>query len=46
MKLTSVLLTILVALILQVTLARYMVGGRWVFDLVLVGVIFAARRIS
>lgn len=42
MKLTAVVLTVLVALILQVTLARYMVGGRWVFDLVLVGVIFAA----
>jgi rod shape-determining protein MreD len=43
-KLTSVVLTILVALVLQVTLARYMVGGRWAFDLVLVGVIFAALQ--
>ena len=44
MKLTSVLLTVLVAVVLQVTLARYTVGGRWVFDLVLVGVVFAALQ--
>ena len=42
MKTTSVLATIGVALVLQVTLARYTVGGRWTFDLVLVGVIYAA----
>ena len=30
------------AVVLQVTLARYTVGGRWVFDLVLVGVVYAA----
>ena len=42
MKLTSVLVTVLVAVVLQVTLARYTVGGRWVFDLVLVGVVYAA----
>lgn len=40
MKLTSVLLTILLAVVLQVTLTRYAVGGRWVFDFVLVGVVF------
>lgn len=42
MKLTRVLLTVGVALILQMALARYAVGGRWVFDLVLVGVVYAA----
>ncbi len=42
MKLTRVLLTVVVALTLQMALARYAVGGRWVFDLVVVGVIFAA----
>lgn len=44
MKLTWVLLTVVIAVILQVTLARYTVGGRWVFDLVLVGVVFAALQ--
>ena len=44
MKLTSVLLTILVAVFLQVVLARYTVGGTWAFDLVLVGVVFAALQ--
>ena len=34
----------IVAVALQVTLARYTVGGRWVFDLVLVGVVFAALQ--
>lgn len=42
MRLTWVLLTIFVAVTLQVTLARFTVGGRWVFDLVLVGVVYAA----
>lgn len=42
MKLARVLLTVLVALTLQMALARYAVAGRWVFDLVLVGVIYAA----
>lgn len=42
MKLTGVLLTVFVAVTLQVTLARFTVGGRWVFDLVLVGVVYAA----
>jgi len=44
MKLTSVLVTALLALLLQVTLARYTVGGRVVFDVVLVGVVFAALQ--
>ena len=44
MKLTSVLITAVVAIILQVTLSRYTVGGRVVFDLVLVGVVFAALQ--
>jgi rod shape-determining protein MreD len=43
-KFTSVLAAILIAVILQVTLARYTVGGRWAFDLVLVGVVYAALR--
>lgn len=42
MKLTRVLLTVVVALTLQMALARYAVAGRWVFDLVVVGVIYAA----
>jgi rod shape-determining protein MreD len=44
MKLTAVLVTALVAILLQVTLARYTVGGRVVFDFVLVGVVFAALQ--
>ena len=44
MKLTAVLATVLVAVTLQVTLARYTIGGRWTFDLVLVGVVYAALR--
>jgi len=43
-KLSAVLATVLVAVILQVTLARYTIGGRWTFDLVLVGVVYAALR--
>jgi rod shape-determining protein MreD len=43
-KLAVVLLTVAVAVVLQVTLARYTVGGRWVFDLVLVGVVFASLQ--
>lgn len=42
MKLTRVLLTVIVAVTLQMALARYAVGGRWVFDFVVVGVIYAA----
>jgi rod shape-determining protein MreD len=34
--------TMLVAVALQVALARYTVADRWVFDLVLVGVVFCA----
>ena len=44
MKLMWVLATIVVALVMQVTLARYTVGGRWAFDLVLVGVLYAALQ--
>jgi rod shape-determining protein MreD len=43
-KVTSVLLTVLVSVLLQVTLARYTVGGRWVFDFVLVGVVFVGLQ--
>lgn len=42
MKVTRVILAVTVALMLQMALARYAVGGRWVFDLVLVGVVYAA----
>lgn len=42
MKVTRVLLTVAAALALQMALARFAIGGRWVFDLVLVGVVFAA----
>ncbi|NQW02769.1 MAG: rod shape-determining protein MreD [Acidobacteria bacterium] len=40
----KVLLTVAVALVLQMALARFAIGGRWVFDLVLVGVVYAALR--
>jgi rod shape-determining protein MreD len=43
-KATTVFLAVLAAVLLQVALARYAVGGRWVFDLVLVGVAFAALQ--
>jgi rod shape-determining protein MreD len=43
-KATAVFLSVVVAVLLQVALARYAVGGRWVFDLVLVGVAFAALQ--
>jgi rod shape-determining protein MreD len=42
MKLTSVLLTVLVAVGLQMAAARLAVGGGWQVDLVLVGVAYAA----
>lgn len=42
MKLAAIVATVVVAVILQVALARYMVGGRWLFDIVLVGVVYAA----
>lgn len=35
---------VVAGVIAQVTLARYTVGGTWVFDLVLVGVVFAALQ--
>jgi rod shape-determining protein MreD len=41
-KATYVLVTVVVAVVLQLTLARFTVGGRWLFDLVLVGVVYAA----
>ncbi len=44
MRLAWVLVTVVVAVLLQVTLARFTVGGRWVFDLVLVGVVYAALQ--
>jgi len=44
MKLTSVFITAFVAIVLQVALARYTVGGRVAFDFVLVGVVFAALQ--
>jgi len=43
-KATAVFLAVVVAVLLQVALARYAIGGRWVFDLVLVGVAFAALQ--
>lgn len=44
MKAVGVLIAVVIAVVLQVTLARYTVGGRWVFDFVLVGVMFAALQ--
>jgi rod shape-determining protein MreD len=41
-KLAAVVATVAVAVLLQLALARYMVGGRWLFDVVLVGVVYAA----
>jgi len=46
MKLMWVIATMIVAVALQMTLARYTVGGRWAFDLVLVGVLFAALQLG
>jgi rod shape-determining protein MreD len=43
-KLTAVIGVVLLAVTLQVAFARYMIGGRFVFDLVLVGVVFAALQ--
>ena len=42
MKVTSLLLTVVVSVLLQMVAARYMVGGVWHVDLVLVGVVYAA----
>jgi rod shape-determining protein MreD len=39
-----VLLVMAVALVLQLALAQWTIGGRWVFDLVLVGVVYAALQ--
>jgi rod shape-determining protein MreD len=44
MRILPVVVAVLVSVVLQATLARYMVGGRWVFDLVLVGVVYAALQ--
>lgn len=44
MKFTSVLVTVLIAVTVQVTLARFTVGGSWIFDFVLVGVVFAGLQ--
>lgn len=42
MKIAAVLVTMAIAVALQLALARYTVGGRWPFDLVLVGVVYCA----
>ncbi len=42
MKLTAILATVAVAVVLQVALAHFTVGGHWLFDIVLVGVVYAA----
>lgn len=44
MKLPALAGVVAVAVLLQVVLARYAVGDRWVFDLVLVGVVYVALR--
>ncbi len=41
MNIARVLLVVAVGLVLQMALARYAVGGRWAFDLVLVAVVYA-----
>jgi rod shape-determining protein MreD len=43
-KISSVLATVLVAVVVQVLLSRFTIADRWVFDLVLVGVVFAALQ--
>lgn len=42
MSLVRMLLIVAVGLVLQMALARYAVGGRWTFDLVMVAVVYAA----
>lgn len=42
MNIARVLLVVAIGVILQMALARYAAGGRWVFDLVLVAVVYAA----
>ncbi|MEZ5319905.1 MAG: rod shape-determining protein MreD [Vicinamibacterales bacterium] len=44
MRLTSVLATVFVAVVLQAAFSRYTVGGTITFDLVLVGVAYAALQ--
>lgn len=44
MKLTWLFAAVFVGVLLQVALARYTVGGNWVFDLVLVSVVFAGLQ--
>jgi rod shape-determining protein MreD len=44
MKATAVILTVAIGVALQMGLARFTVGGRWAFDLVLVAVAYAALR--
>jgi rod shape-determining protein MreD len=43
-KISSVFATVLVAVGVQVLLSRFTIADRWVFDLVLVGVVFAALQ--
>src|SRR5690606_7854040 len=44
MKPASVVATVAVGLLLQMVLARFAAGGAWVFDLVLVAVVFAGLQ--
>lgn len=44
MKISRVMAVVLGSVLLQVALARYAVGGRFAFDFVLVGVVFAALQ--
>ena len=44
MKLTRVFAVVLASVILQVAFARFAIGGRFSFDFVLVGVVFAAAE--
>lgn len=44
MKSAAVLGVIVLAVALQMSLARFAVGGRWAFDLVLVAVVYVALR--
>lgn len=44
MKVTPVLVAVLVGVTVQAALARYTVGDRWAFDLVLVAVVYASLQ--
>lgn len=44
MRVPLVLAAVAASLVAQVTLARYAIGGRWVFDFVLVGVLCVALQ--